>query len=143
MELENIGLANAGDVFYRYKMPKLQVKIEGRGNGIKTCIGNLEDVAKALGRPVDYLFKYFIYELGVSSKTVENGKTTTFILMGDHTLTLKGILHKFIDKYVLCKTCGNPETVIGRKLAMTCRACGDKSQLSTTDRLSSYILSKK
>ena len=31
----NIGEANAGDAFYRYKMPKLIAKVEGRGNGIK------------------------------------------------------------------------------------------------------------
>jgi hypothetical protein len=32
-------------------MPVLQTKIEGRGNGIKTVIPNMEDVARALARP--------------------------------------------------------------------------------------------
>jgi hypothetical protein len=32
-------------------MPVLQTKIEGRGNGIKTVIPNMEDVARALNRP--------------------------------------------------------------------------------------------
>lgn len=39
------------DSFYRYKMPKLQAKVEGKGNGIKTLIVNMVDVAKALHRP--------------------------------------------------------------------------------------------
>ena len=47
----NIGSANAGDAFYRYKMPKLEAKIEGRGNGIKTNVVNLVDISKCLGRP--------------------------------------------------------------------------------------------
>ena len=33
------------DLFYRYKMPSLVVKVEGKGNGINTIILNLDDVA--------------------------------------------------------------------------------------------------
>ena len=32
-------------------MPALQTKIEGKGNGIKTVIPNMDDIAKALSRP--------------------------------------------------------------------------------------------
>ena len=39
------------DPFYRYKMEKLQSKIEGKGNGIKTVIVNLSSVAGSLSRP--------------------------------------------------------------------------------------------
>ena len=39
------------DAFYRYKMPRLQAKVEGKGNGVKTVIPNMADIARALGRP--------------------------------------------------------------------------------------------
>jgi translation initiation factor 5 len=146
MALENIGLANAGDAFYRYKMPKLLIKLEGKGNGIKTVLPNLIDVANALERPVDYLFKYFIYEIGVSSKIVGSGKTQSFVLMGNHTLTIKTVLNRFIERYVQCKTCGNPETRISmtkkRIIFMACKACGDNVEFASLDRMGAYISSR-
>jgi Domain found in IF2B/IF5 len=41
----------ASVVNLRYKMPALQLKTEGRLNGVKTKIFNLEDVAKAIRVP--------------------------------------------------------------------------------------------
>jgi len=42
------------DQYYRYKMPALEAKVESRGNGIKTVIVNISDIAKALARPATY-----------------------------------------------------------------------------------------
>ena len=84
----NIGGENAGDAFYRYKMPKLVARvrtintgalifqsnwhilnfqhclqIEGRGNGIKTNIVNNVDIAKALERPPECTVCFFAFSL--------------------------------------------------------------------------------
>ena len=38
------------DAFYRYKMPAIMAKVEGKGNGIKTVIVNMIDIARSLNR---------------------------------------------------------------------------------------------
>jgi translation initiation factor 5 len=40
-------------------MPKILAKVEGKGNGIKTVLVNMPEVAKALGRPP--MCKYFFF----------------------------------------------------------------------------------
>ena len=54
------------DPSYRYKMPKMQLKQESRGNGIKTNIWNVEDVAEHLRVPSIAIMKYLCSELGVN-----------------------------------------------------------------------------
>ncbi|XAR51491.1 hypothetical protein NMG60_11006135 [Bertholletia excelsa] len=82
MALQNIGASNRDDAFYRYKMPKMITKIEGRGNGIKTNVVNMVDIAKALARPASYTTKYFGCELGAQSKFDE--KTGVSLVNGAH-----------------------------------------------------------
>jgi translation initiation factor 5 len=55
------------DKFYRYKMPVLIAKVEGRGNGIKTVVPNLSAISTALTRPPAYAAKFFGFELGAST----------------------------------------------------------------------------
>jgi len=45
-------------------MPALQLKIEGKGNGIKTNIVNMSDVSKALRVPNEYPLKFLGFEFG-------------------------------------------------------------------------------
>lgn len=55
---------NNQDAWYRYKMPAVQTKIEGKGNGIKTVVTNCPAIAEALNRPTEYVCKHFGFELG-------------------------------------------------------------------------------
>ncbi|XP_030952512.1 eukaryotic translation initiation factor 5-like [Quercus lobata] len=143
MALQNIGAGNSDDAFYRYKMPKMITKIEGRGNGIKTNVVNMVDIAKALARPASYTTKYFGCELGAQSKFDE--KTGTSLVNGAHdTPKLAGLLENFIKKYVQCYGCGNPETEIlitkTQMLQLKCAACGFVSDVDMRDKLTTFIL---
>ncbi|KAK6131106.1 hypothetical protein DH2020_035151 [Rehmannia glutinosa] len=143
MALQNIGAGNKDDAFYRYKMPRMITKIEGRGNGIKTNVVNMVDIAKALGRPASYTTKYFGCELGAQSKFDE--KTGTSHVNGAHdTAKLAGLLENFIKKFVQCYGCGNPETEViitkSQMINLKCAACGFISDVDMRDKLTTFII---
>lgn len=60
MSIMNIaGTHPVDDPEYRYKMPRLVAKIEGRGNGIKTVVVNCQDIATSLHRNTAEVCKFF------------------------------------------------------------------------------------
>ncbi|GMF71530.1 unnamed protein product [Aspergillus oryzae] len=130
------------DPFYRYKMERLQSKIEGKGNGIKTVVVNLNSVAQSLARPPAYVIKYFGFELGAQA----NAKPTDvrWIINGAHDAAkLQDYLDGFISKFVLCKKCKNPETDViikDDKIILDCKACGQRSDVDSRLKLSTFIL---
>lgn len=130
------------DPFYRYKMERLQSKIEGKGNGIKTVIVNLSSVASSLARPGAYVIKYFGFELGAQTNT--NPADDRWIINGAHEASkLQDYLDGFINKFVLCKKCKNPETDVIIKdghIVLDCKACGQRSDVDLRLKLSGFIL---
>uniref|UniRef100_A0A1B6MII3 Eukaryotic translation initiation factor 5 n=1 Tax=Graphocephala atropunctata TaxID=36148 RepID=A0A1B6MII3_9HEMI len=135
---------SVSDAFYRYKMPRILAKVEGKGNGIKTVIVNMIDVAKALGRPATYPTKYFGCELG--AQTQFDFKNDRFIVNGSHDASkLQDLLDGFIRKFVLCPGCDNPETdlIVSTKkgtISQGCKACGFHGPLDFNHKLNTYIL---
>ncbi|TFK36648.1 domain found in IF2B/IF5-domain-containing protein [Crucibulum laeve] len=134
------------DKFYRYRMPLLTTKIEGKGNGIKTVIPNMSDVAQALSRPPTYTTKFFGCELGAQTSFDE--KNDRYIVNGAHNADrLRELLDVFIDKFVLCKSCKNPETelVILKKgrtedIIRDCKACGERTGVDMRHKLTTFIV---
>lgn len=134
------------DKFYRYRMPLLTTKIEGKGNGIKTVIPNMSDVARALSRPPTYTTKFFGCELG--AQTSFDDKNDRYIVNGAHNAErLRELLDGFIDKFVLCKSCKNPETELviiksGRNenIIRDCKACGERTGVDMRHKLTTFIL---
>jgi len=133
---------NVQDSFYRYKMPRLVAKVEGKGNGIKTVIVNMVDVARALYRPPTYVTKYFGCELG--AQTQFDIKAERYIVNGCHDgAKLQDMLDGFIKRFVLCEKCDNPETVLKVKknlIGASCKACGHQYVLDMRHKLTTFIV---
>lgn len=131
------------DKFYRYRMPLLTTKIEGKGNGIKTVLPNMSDVARALSRPPTYPTKFFGCELGAQTSFDE--KNDRYIVNGAHDATkLRELLDGFIDKFVLCKACKNPETDLiitkTEEIIRDCKACGERTGVDMRHKLTTFIV---
>uniref|UniRef100_A0A060TBZ9 ARAD1B18788p n=1 Tax=Blastobotrys adeninivorans TaxID=409370 RepID=A0A060TBZ9_BLAAD len=142
MALLNICRDNK-DPFYRYKMPPIVSKIEGRGNGIRTAVVNASEVARALSRPCPYVIKFFGFELGAQTKVDENNDR--YIVNGAHDAPkLQDLLDSFINKFVLCASCRNPETdlIISKdgNITRVCKACGQRTKVDPGHKLTSFIV---
>lgn len=136
------GLTPVVDPAYRYKMPRILGKVEGRGNGIKTVLMNVTDVATSLNREAPEITKFFGCELGAQTTYA----TDRAIVNGSHRDTdLQQGLHKYIENFVLCKKCRLPETHYKVKdglISQKCLACGNKDTVDMTHKLTTFILAQ-
>lgn len=137
----NIG-GDQKDKSYRYKMPILISKIEGRGNGIKTVIPNMPDIAKSLHTDPAYPTKFFGMELGALSNYTK--KDERAVVNGAHNASdLAKLLTQFIEIFILCPKCALPEIrwkVTSKRVLVDCAACGHNGELSTSHKLVTFII---
>ena len=106
----------------------------------------MSDVARALSRPPTYTTKFFGCELGAQTSFDE--KNDRYIVNGAHNADrLRELLDVFIDKFVLCKSCKNPETeLIILKVNRTediirdCKACGERTGVDMRHKLTTFIV---
>lgn len=138
------GLTPVDDPEYRYKTVAVFGKIEGSGNGIKTAIPNISEVATTLHRPPGEINKFFGTELG--SQTRYNPDTDRAIVNGAHSDdVLQELMHRYIEKFVLCPNCRLPETEYKIKneiISHKCAACGAKEPVDMQHKLCNYILAE-
>jgi len=104
----------------------------------------MTDVAHDLARPPIYITKFFGFELGAQAKVVGEGPTQRHIVNGAHDKEkLQDLLDVFINKFVLCGECKNPETELVIKNAHVlreCKACGKRTDIDKGHKLSSFII---
>ena len=132
------------DPEYRYKMPTVFGKMEGRGNGSKTVIPNISAVGLSLHRDPGEVNKFFGTELG--AQTTYNAETDRAVVNGHHTdQVLQQMIHKYIECFVLCPNCRLPETEYKIKsgaIYHKCAACGAKEMVDMSHKLCTYILAQ-
>ena len=124
-----LNIGGGEDPHYRYKMPSISTHIESK-NGGTTIIDNIDTIACKLKREPGELQKYFRKAL---SCNVKYDKEKGIIISAlKETGDLQTILSSYIDKFVLCPNCQNPETVkeiIKKKITLSCSACGKTSNI--------------
>lgn len=88
------------------------------------------------------LIKYFGFELG--AQTNIDPKDDRWIINGAHDAAkLQDYLDGFINRFVLCGSCKNPETTTNIKdgrISLDCKACGAHTNVDLRLKLSGYII---
>jgi len=131
-------IRTANDTYYRYKMPRAIVKHEGKPGNTKTFVMNLEEIAASLKRLPIHILKFVSYELATRTD-VAAGR---YAITGKYeTSRIQELIYTYIDAFVVCPLCSNPETFYVEKsgLSMECLACGRQSVLKAS-KMSGMIL---
>jgi len=138
------GTTPVEDAEYRYKMPAVFGKIEGSGNGIKTAIPNITELALSLHRNPSEVNKFFGCELG--AQTTYSAETDRAIVNGAHTdAVLQGMVHRYVESFVICPNCKLPETDYKIKndiIWHKCASCVAKEMVEMTHKRCKFILAE-
>jgi translation initiation factor 5 len=130
------GLTENTDPSYRYRMPQIQIIKQKT----KSVITNIREVSKALDREpiilIDYFKKKFSTPMNVNLD--ENRVELKSVEQNE----LQNAIYEFIEYFILCPTCKNPETELSNKkttLYIKCKACSHYGSLQMHNKLVSKV----
>jgi translation initiation factor 2 subunit 2 len=106
----------------RFELPRLQVERVGT----KTVLRNFRELTSVMRREPRLVMRYLLKELGASGGYDEDAGLLT-INVRVSAATLNTLIQRFVKTYVLCPTCGAPDTRLekrGRSWVLVCEACG-------------------
>jgi len=106
----------------RFVIPEAQAFTEGN----KTLIKNFKQLAEKCVRDPHHFLKYLVNEVGTAGSYDDQAGRATFTGVFTRKLIFDTI-DKYVKEFVICKTCGRPDTQInkeGRQAVLLCQACG-------------------
>ncbi len=105
----------------RFVPPKAEVVNIGE----KTIIRNFREIVDKLRREPRIIMRFLLKELAAPGSIDESG---SLVIHGRFSsIIVNRLLSMFIKNYVICPTCGSPDTVLrkkGKVWILICEACG-------------------
>lgn len=109
----------------RFEIPKVKGFLEGN----KTVITNFKEVVDTLRRDAQHFLKYLLKELATPGN-VDGNRLILKRKVSSSMINQK--VKQYAENFVLCKTCGKPDTQINTKggvSTLKCQACGAENKI--------------
>ena len=116
------GSKPSADPSFRYKMEEVILI----NQGVTMVFVNIDSISKSLDRDPKMLAKFVRKHFGAKT---DYKKNTAVIMKRDLIKSdLQDAVNKFIDSFVLCPKCNNPETTFSEdktRIKLQCKACNN------------------
>ena len=109
----------------RFNIPK----IEGRFEGNRTVVSNINQIAKQLSREKSHIIRFLVKELAT---TGENKGKLYYFIGKFNSKRINEKIEKYTKDYVLCSQCNKPDTKLIRTKGINfkqCEACGARTSV--------------
>jgi len=123
---------NDSDPCFRYKMQALKLEKQKT----KDVILNINDIGDNLSRDPKMLVEFLKKKFGTQMKY--SATLNKIEIKGISQIDLQKAIYEFIEYFVLCPTCRNPETILRKKkenLYISCKACSHDEQIKMTNKI--------
>jgi len=106
----------------RFEVPRVLGHVQGN----KTVVSNFNQIISSLNRPAEHFLKFLLKELATPGEL-----RGSLLILGTkiHSSVINEKIKKYADEFVICKTCGKPDTKLvaeGDFVFLRCQACGAK-----------------
>lgn len=108
----------------RWQIPIVDVEYEGK----TTIIKNWKRIVEEINKDEKHVFKHICKELGAAGD-IQKSSNRAVLKSVLKKSSLDKQLSNYCKEYVICATCGKPDTQIikeGRNHVLVCQACGTR-----------------